>query len=86
MPPPIAHTPSDEDLGGPVIVPVILVTLPLSSSGAKMTAKRIRDVADYTVVDLHYYSCSTVRIAGFPLTKKGFSWSTSLKNMVTFHT
>ena len=39
MPPPTAHTPSGADLGGPVIVPVMLVTIQLSNNGAKMTAK-----------------------------------------------
>ena len=39
MPPPTAHTPSAADLGGPVVVPVTLVTIPLSNNGAKMAAK-----------------------------------------------
>ena len=33
-----AHTPSAADLGGPVVVP-ILVTVPLSNNGAKTAAK-----------------------------------------------
>ena len=39
MPPPTAHTPSAADLGGPVVVPVTLVTVPLSNNGAKTAAK-----------------------------------------------
>ena len=39
MHPPTAHTPSGADLGGPVIVPVTLVTVPLSNNGAKTAAK-----------------------------------------------
>ena len=39
MPPPTAHTPSGADLGGPVIIPVTLVTVPLSNNGAKTAAK-----------------------------------------------
>ena len=39
MPPLTAHTPSVADLGGPVIVPVMLVTVPLSNNGTKITAK-----------------------------------------------
>ena len=38
MPPSTAHTPSAADLGGPVVVP-ILVTVPLSNNGAKTAAK-----------------------------------------------
>ena len=39
MPPPTANTPSGADVGGPVIVPVTLVTVPLSNNGAKTAAK-----------------------------------------------
>ena len=39
MPSPTAHTPSDADLGGPIIIPVTLVTVPLSNNGAKTAAK-----------------------------------------------
>ena len=42
MPPPTAHTHYGADLGGPVIVPVMLVTVPLSNNGAKMAAKPSR--------------------------------------------
>ena len=40
MPPPTVHTPSGEGLGGPVIIPVMLATLPVSSNHAKTTAKQ----------------------------------------------
>ena len=39
MPPPTAHKPSGADVGGPIIVPVTLVTVPLSDNGAKTAAK-----------------------------------------------
>ena len=39
MSPPTAHTSSATDLDGPVIVPVTLVTVPLSNNGAKTAAK-----------------------------------------------
>ena len=39
MSPPTAHMPSGAELGGPIMVPVLLVTIPLSNKGAKMTAK-----------------------------------------------
>ena len=48
LPTPTAHTPSGADLGGPVIVPVTLVTVPLSNNGAKTAAHRGR-------VRLHYH-------------------------------
>ena len=39
MPPPTAHTPSGAELAGPIIIPVTLVTVPLSNNGAKTAAK-----------------------------------------------
>ena len=33
MPPPTAHMPSDSDLGGPVIISVMVVTIQLSNNG-----------------------------------------------------
>ena len=39
MPPPTAHMLSGADLGGPIIIPVTLVTVPLSNNGAKTAAK-----------------------------------------------
>ena len=39
MPPPRVHMPSGADLGGSVIVPVMLVTMPQSKSCAKSVAK-----------------------------------------------
>ena len=39
MPPPTTHTPFGADLGGPVIVAVTLVTVPLSNNRAKTAAK-----------------------------------------------
>ena len=73
MPPPTAHTPSGADLGGPVIVPVSLVTVPLSNNGAKAAAKP-SNVSDYTTisVELRLYCRFTVRVMGFSLTKKSF--------------
>ena len=39
MPTPTDHTPSGADLGGPVIILVMLVIVPLSNNGAKTAAK-----------------------------------------------
>ena len=81
MPLPTAHTRSAADLGGPVVVPVTLVTIPLSNNGAKtaaMVLKRqqaIGDVSNYTTigVELHLYCRFAVKVMGFSLTKKMFS-------------
>ena len=81
MPPPTAHTPSGADLRGPVIVPVILVTVPLSNNGAK-TAAKPSGTCPITRVELHLYCRSAMRVVGFSLSSR----STSSINMVAFHT
>ena len=82
MPPPTAHTPSAANLGGPVIVPVTLVTVLLSKRQPNH-----RGVSDYTTigVELHFYCRFDLKVMGFSH-KKVFSRSTSSKNMVAFHT
>ena len=64
MPPPTAHMPSAADLGGPVIVPVILVTVPLSNNGAKTAAKSTG------TCPITYHQCRASPL--LPLCSKGY--------------
>ena len=57
VPPLTVHVPSSEEaLGGPVVVSVILFTVPPSIKLARMTAKTIHDVTYYTAINLNNYS------------------------------
>ena len=87
MPPPTAHTPSAADLGGPVIVPVTLVTVPLSNNGAK-TAAKPSGTCPITLPSCRASPLLPLCSKGYGLLshKNVFCRSTSSKNMVTFHT
>ena len=70
MPPPTAHTPSAADPGGRVIVPVTLLTVPLSNSGTKTAAKPSGMCPITLPVELHLYCHFALKVMGFSLTKK----------------
>ena len=82
---PTAHTPSGADLGGPVIVPVTLVTVPLSNNGAKNGSQTIGDVSDYTTigVEFHLYCRFAVCVGTYIHWVLLFAWLLLFRKWIT---